>query len=149
MINDRIENCGRYISVNGDLEKVFAFLAELDRNTSPGRYDISDTAYVNVMEGDTVPREKGRFEVHDIYADVQYMIYGHEEIDVGDSSGLDVTDDPEGDIRFIVAPKDFAQAHLGEGWFAVLFPGEAHRPMTSPDGKPAHVVKAVAKIRMK
>ena len=32
--------------------------------------------------------------------------------------------------------------------FAVLFPGEAHRPMTAPDGIPMHVKKAVAKIKI-
>ena len=47
-----------------------------------------------------------------------------------------------------IAETDYAQAYLGEGWFAVLFPGEAHRPMTAPDGIPVHVKKAVAKIKI-
>ena len=149
MINDRISNSGKYNAVNADFAKVFAFLAGIDGSTALGRYDISDTAYVNVAEGDTVPRSEGRFEVHDIYADIQYMICGREVIDVCDAEGLFVTgDNPAGDIKFLAEPADYAQAYLGEGWFAVLFPGEAHRPMTAPDGIPMHVKKAVAKIKI-
>ena len=149
MINDRISNSGKYSALNADFEKVFAFLAAIDGSTAAGRYDISDTAYVNVMEGDTKPRSEGRFESHDIYADVQYMVSGREVIDVCDAEGLDVTEDnPAGDIKFLSEPGEYAQAYLGEGWFAVLYPGEAHRPMTAPDGIPMHVKKAVAKIKI-
>lgn len=149
MINDKITNSGKYIGINPDFKKAFDFLASIDGGTAPGRYELSDTAYVNVMEGDTKPREEGVFESHDIYADIQYMVRGCEMIDVCDAEGLAVTEDNrDSDYKLLAEPKEYAQAYLGEGWFAVLFPGEAHRPMTAPNGVPAHVIKAVAKIKI-
>ncbi len=150
MIYDSLKNGARYLYAAKDLEKVFEFLFTLTENTPPGRYEISENAYVILSEGMTKPRAEGRFEAHEVYADVQYMIRGCEYLDLCDGSALSVTDTSAGnDLCFFSEPAAYSSLLLEAGKFVLLYPGEAHKPLTAVDDCPAPVRKAVAKIRMK
>ena len=76
------------------------------------------------------------------------VISGHEHIDVTDAAALEVTEDfaPGDDVAFYADSDKFSVADLSAGDFVILFPGEAHRPLVAPDGKPVKTIKAVAKI---
>ncbi len=150
MINDSLKNSEKYAVLGEDFKRVFDFLSTLTDKTETGRYDVSDRAFVNVSEGMTRKRSDARYEVHDKYADVQYMISGRENIDICGEEKLTVTEDmtSENDIRFLSGDPGFSTVYLESGDFAVIFPGEAHRPLTAVDDVPVSVLKAVAKIKI-
>ena len=96
-----------------------------------GRHEVtSDGVYANVqtyLTKDTAP-----FENHRRYIDVQYVVSGEEDIFISDI--------PDCTGRL----SDYARADKNN--FLILFPGEAHRPCISPDGKQTHVRKIVVKV---
>ncbi len=151
MIFDNIRNRDRYLGLHPDMKAVFDRLSSMTADSEAGRYEISDRAYVNHMTITTRPADGGRFEGHALYADLQYVVSGTEEIDVFDGEDTPMAEDRlnSGDICFYEEPKEYQRFVLREGDFILLFPGEAHRPGVAPDGWPSETVKSVGKIRVK
>jgi biofilm protein TabA len=94
---------------------------------------------------------EGRFETHEVYADLQYIVSGAEIMQVVPSDRLTpVTPyDAKTDFRFFTADQDITDLIVRAGEFTVFFPGEAHKPMCQRGEGPEFVKKLVFKIRMK
>ena len=106
-----------------------------------------------VRRGDymTRPAQGGKFETHEVYADLQYMVSGAEIMQTAPADALLFAAgyDPAKDISFFTADRDISDILVRAGEFAVFFPGEAHRPMCQRGLGPEAVKKLVFKIRMK
>ena len=151
MIIDNIKNASKYYSVHPQFRAVFEGLKKLDENSDCIRYDLDgDNAFYSLSSYTNKPVSECKFEAHRIYADIQYVISGHEHIDVTDAAKLTVTEDFKdgGDIAFYKDCGDFSTADLQPGDFVILFPEEAHRPLVAPNGVGIKTVKAVAKIKI-
>lgn len=149
MVIDKIENAQRYYSLHPEFKAVFEGLAQLTPESEMKKYEIDgEKAFFSVSEYENMPVAECGFEAHKKYIDIQFVISGHEHIDVTDAASLEVTEDfvPGGDVAFYADSDKFSVADLGAGDFVILFPGEAHRPLVAPDGKPVKTIKAVAKI---
>ena len=149
MIIDKIENAEKYYAVHPEFKPVFELLASLNADSENKRYEIdSDKAFVNLSTYVNKPVADCKFESHLKYADIQFVVTGHEFIDVCPTEELKATEDKflTNDIAFYEDANDFSRADLTKGTFVVLFPGEAHRPLVAPDGKGVETKKAVAKI---
>ena len=149
MVIDKIENAQRYYSLHPEFKAVFEGLAQLTPESEMKKYEIDgEKAFFSVSEYENMPVAECGFEAHKKYIDIQFVISGHEHIDVTDAAALEVTEDfvPGGDVAFYADSDKFSVADLGAGDFVILFPGEAHRPLVAPDGKPVKTIKAVAKI---
>ena len=109
----------------------------------PGRHDLDEGIYVNIMEIET--KDSGVFESHHQYADIHYPITGPEQIELADEAGMTVTEayDAEKDCvfgnaageRYLIRPKQPF----------VVMPGEAHVPGLR-DGEKRKIRKAVVKV---
>lgn len=149
MVIDSIKNASKYYSLHPEFKAVFEGLAALSENSDKKRYDVDgEKAFYNFSEYTNKPVDECKFEAHRRYIDIQYVVSGHEHIDVCDAERLEVTEDFEdgGDIAFYGDTADFNVADLHAGDFVILFPGEAHRPLVAPNAKPVKTAKAVAKI---
>ena len=147
MITDRLANLHRY---EGDkrLTRAITFLDRADLKTlADGRYEIDgDAAYALVQRYTSKPPDRGRWEAHQRYADVQVVVEGTERLGYGPMAGFARgTYDPAKDVEFLTGDGAFVQ--LAAGDFVVLWPGEAHMPGMA-NGAPAPVTKVVVKIRM-
>ena len=93
---------------------------------------------------------EGRFEAHEVYADLQYVVSGAEIMQSVPSSSLTpVTSyDPKGDILFFTAGQDISDVVVSAGHFVFYYPGEAHRPMCQRGLGPEAVRKLVFKIKI-
>ncbi len=152
MIIDKIENAGKYVNVHPEFKAVFEVLASLTADSEEKRRDVDgEKAFVNLSSYVNKPVSECKFESHARYADIQYVVSGHEYIDVTPTDGLTATEDKleTNDIAFYADPASFTRADLTEKTFVVLFPGEAHRPLVAPDDKGIQTKKAVAKILMR
>ena len=93
--------------------------------------------------------EKG-YEAHRQYADVQYVVSGREIVrckpleQVVESIPYDAAKDA---ARYTDCPG--ADLVIGEGYFLVVFPDDAHEPCLAVDGQPAPVKKVVMKVPVK
>lgn len=131
------------------LERPFEYLARTDLTALPlGRTDIKgDDVYVVVSEAETRLPEHVRFEAHQRYIDIQFVVRGQEAIGVAPVSAL-VTAEPYDaakDIEFFATPLESGTVALRAGEFAVFAPGDGHRPGLNLDG-PHMSRKAVVKV---
>lgn len=115
----------------------------------PGKYPIEgDKLFALVQEMDTAPAEERRPESHTIYADIQCLIQGEEQIGVLRHPGsLRVTEDrmEANDVAFYAYDEPETTLLLKPGMFAVFFPMDVHRPCCAP-GQPGPIKKVVIKI---
>ncbi len=148
MIFDKIENAGRYMGMNPNLDRALRFLTETDLSALPeGRTEIDgDKVFVNVMTAETDPDDKRGYEFHEKYYDIQIDIMGAETVCVGTEYRSVIRPySEEYDVGFGECGCE-AECRLSPGRFVVCEPGEPHQPGGAADGKPMQIRKAVVKV---
>lgn len=118
---------------NKALLEVLRFWKKKGAGLADGKYDLSDGMWGQLRAYNPAPREKRRYEKHDVFADVQCVIEGEELLYVRSDKGLEIDEDkrPEKDIVYYKQPTDGAPEYpflLRPGNFIVLYPDEAHKP---------------------
>ena len=101
----------------------YKWLAETDiKALADGAYPIlGDDVIANVQSYETEPFETRKFEAHDKYFDIQYMVSGSEFFGVCHREGLKVCEaHPEKDLYFFDEPEFSGQVLLREGDFKIL-----------------------------
>lgn len=129
----------------------FKFLHENDlKALAPGRYELDGkNLYVNIDEYETKAYESTKYESHRQYADIQYMVYGVENISIRaqDSVAPLIPYNVDRDIEFYTSDEDsFHQADSSR--FFVFFPDDAHRPCVRLKNSGEKVRKAVVKVKL-
>lgn len=134
------------------IQRALRYLLETDVMALPlGRHDIEgDRLFINVMDMTTHGFEGSHPEVHEKYADLFYWPEGGEKIGVSAYTGEEAIHEaiPQNDISFLVSARDESFLIAKEGFFAVFFPWDAHRPALFLDNEPTTSRKCVIKIRM-
>ena len=147
MIIDRIENRARYQKLGTGIGAALEYLAQTDfAGLAPGRYDIDgDSVYALVQHYETRPREKGLWEAHRRYIDVQYVAAGIETMGYAPLDAMTVSQAyaPEEDCVLFSGDGDFITARAGT--FVVFFPQDVHMPCLVKD-TPGTVRKVVVKV---
>jgi YhcH/YjgK/YiaL family protein len=112
-------------------------------------YDIDgDTVFALVQRYDTKPREKGLWEAHRRYIDVQFVASGIESLGWAQLGNLTETQpySAEKDCLLLAGSGDVVTARAGD--FLVFFPEDAHMPCLAHD-QPSPVLKVVVKVLVK
>ena len=151
MIYDTLENFGKYFHSTSALFHALSFAVEFSCTKPDGRYEIdSENVYALVSSYETGPASQKGFEIHRKYADVQVVLQGEERVDVSLASELKAQSEYREveDKILLESPGDTASLVMRPGYFAVIYPYEAHRPNCDVHGK-QRVRKMVIKVRMK
>jgi YhcH/YjgK/YiaL family protein len=131
-------------------EKAFTFLNQNDLgNLQPGNYPIDgENLYAIVSEYVTKDMEDTKFEAHEKYADIQYVIDGEEKIGIVDLSKTEklIPYDSDKDIGFFTTNEDEYRIATNENYF-VFFPHNSHRPSIKVVNN-SNVKKIVIKVRI-
>ena len=148
MIFDTLNNIGVYYPMNKNFEQVGAFFKKA-ADLKPGRYDLEDGVYVNVMEGTTHDAEGAQFEAHRAYLDVHYIISGTDCTKWADIAAVkpETEYDAAGDCQMFSG--DGCIVRIDAGMFYVDNPTDAHAPNCHIDGVAKPFKKCVAKIPVK
>jgi len=150
MIYGRLENFGKYFQTGSPLFAALSFAVEFNPSKPDGRYEIdSENIFALVSSYETSPASRNSFEIHRKHADVQVVIEGEEKVDVSLSDELEAVseyDEATDKVR-LESPQDSASLVMRRGYFAVIYPNEAHRPNCDLHGK-LNVRKIVVKVRM-
>lgn len=128
------------------VKEVLEYIKSLDFSTlDDGKLNITDTIWANLQT--YLTKEDALFEAHRKYIDVQYMVYGSENIGVSNyqSCKTEIPYDNEKDIEFLTTDK-FKDIEMHKGDYLVLYPQDAHRPSISVNNKAQEVRKLVVKI---
>ncbi len=133
-------------------EKAFTFLAEQNlEDLDTGRHDIQGSD-LYVMVNEYIPKQEDsvQFEAHRVYADIQYVVSGQEQISIVPIDETVVVEayDDQRDIMFLSAIEAIDRKATPEKFF-VLFPNDAHRPSVkvNPDDS-SMVKKVVVKVKL-
>ena len=106
MILDSIEHLQRYQIPLSD--KIISFIKTQDCLHLPDEEIAIDgrNLFVRVMSYHLKPPAENRFETHQIYTDLQYVVEGSELMQIADSKQLTPATeyDPQKDYQFFVSP---------------------------------------------
>ena len=150
MFFTNIKLAKKYKYLNENFLKAYDWLESHDLNSLPaGKYEIEDgDVFANVQEYTTLPVDEKKFEAHDKFFDIQYLIEGVEFFGICDREGLKVKEaKPENDVLFFETPDTYSHVILHPDEFIVVAPEDAHMPGCCMD-KPASAKKAVIKVRV-
>jgi YhcH/YjgK/YiaL family protein len=132
-------------------DKAFTFLKSNDlAKLEIKRYDIDgDNLYAPVSEYVTKNIEDAKFEAHQKYIDIQYIISGTEQMSVAPMSmKKDVTTpyDSTKDVGFMTVTKSSDYKATPANFF-IFFPSDIHRPSVKV-GENSKVKKIVVKVKV-
>lgn len=127
----------------------FDFIRRDDLADLPvGRFELGEGVSASVQEYTSMIWNENKFETHEKFFDVQYVVNGMEYCGVCDRSQLgqvSVAYDAENDVTFYEEPSHYGKVFLNAGDFVVLTPEDAHKPRCN-DGKEVYVKKIVVKV---
>ncbi len=149
MVVDSFDYIARYKGLHPNLDTAIDWLNShtLDALEN-GRIIIDgDKVFVNVMDADLRDAEGATFEYHRRYADLQIDLCGSEHWGWASDGKEEGAFNAEGDVGF-KSGAEHAGGELGQGRFAIFFPGELHKPSCKTPGCD-HLRKAVVKILMR
>ncbi|HHV6940769.1 TPA: N-acetylneuraminate anomerase, partial [Haemophilus influenzae] len=132
------------------IAEVCDYLNTLDLNAlENGRHDINDQIYMNVMEPETAEPSSKKAELHHEYLDVQVLIRGMENIEVGanypDLSKYESYNEAD-DYQLCADIDDKFTVTMKPKMFAVFYPYEPHKPCCVVNGKTEKIKKLVVKV---
>ena len=135
------------------IAEVCDYLNTLDLNAlENGRHDINDQIYMNVMEPETAEPSSKKAELHHEYLDVQVLIRGTENIEVGanypDLSKYESYNEAD-DYQLCADIDDKFTITMKPKMFAVFYPYEPHKPCCVVNGKAEKIKKLVVKVPVK
>jgi len=133
MVNSKLTNLSKYLP-SDVWEKIERFLFGINQSTPDAYYPIDgDRVFARVMSYSVRNKEDCKIEAHNRYVDIQSTIIGAEGIDIFERKCLDVIESykSEDDVMFFADPGKLPYVSVvnNPGYFTMLFPEEAHRPM--------------------
>lgn len=135
------------------MEEAFAFLeANRGKELNDGRIEIDgDRIYANVDSYETRSYDNTRFESHEKYIDIQYMISGTETIEVTERNRVVVSEiyDTNKDVTFYAGNCVGRYRTIKDGEFLIFRPEDVHRPCIATDSVRQNVKKMVIKVKIK
>ena len=148
MIFDRLENAASYYGTHARLTQGLKFLKDTDLSQhAPGRYEIDGAdLFFLVQAYDTKPRDKGFWEAHRQYLDIQYVARG---VELMGFAPLTYVQPGEYDAArdFVPAQGEGIFIEMRAGTFTVFAPQDAHMPGLAL-GAPQPVRKIVVKVKI-
>lgn len=151
MIFDQAKNLDFYrnLGIGDRYAKAIDFLKNTDlASLADGKYEIDGkNVFANVMSYTTLPWEDAKYEAHENYTDIQYMISGTEILTYApiDALNVKVPYNPEKDVIFYDNANPGLQAVVNAGEYMIFAPWDGHKPKAC-NGTPSEVKKIVVKI---
>ena len=153
MIISSLTNPNFKVGLPKVIAEVCDYLNTLDLNAlENGRHDINDQIYMNVMEPETAEPSSKKAELHHEYLDVQVLIRGTENIEVGATyPNLSKYKDynEADDYQLCADIDDKFTVTMKPKMFAVFYPYEPHKPCCVVNGKTEKIKKLVVKVPVK
>lgn len=152
MIFDKLEQSSLYYGVQERFEAAFDFIRKAEEEKLPiGKYELDGkNLYAIVQEYTTKSEEEGKFEGHDKYIDIQYIVSGIERIAVVDiKKAVPKTEyNAEKDVTFYEDSERAGQGVIEAGEYGIFFPHDIHKPGLTFGTETTTVKKIVVKIKM-
>lgn len=151
MLTGNLNVVEKYDYLEEKFRKGYDFLRTADLKALPvGRVDIDgDDIYASVQEYTSLNADTCRFEAHNRYFDIQYVVEGEEQFGYAKRADLteEVPYDETNDIVFFCEPEEAGTVLLKAGDCIVVAPEDAHKPRCQAK-ETCKVKKIVIKVRV-
>lgn len=139
MIIDMLKNLCNYPQFTKYTDTITEFVKRVETGLPDGRYDLDgNKLFALVQHYTTKPASEGRFEAHEKYADLQYIVSGREYIYSDYTDNLEIEEDcrPNSDIFFLKSANasdsscmaEYSCSLIRSGTFGYYAPSDAHMP---------------------
>lgn len=151
MIFDQAKNLDFYknLGIGDRYAKAVEFLKTQDLAAlADGKHEIDGKeVFANVMSYTSLPWEEAKYEAHENYTDIQYMISGTEVMTYApiDALNIKVPYNPDKDVVIYDNQNLGLQVVVNAGEFMIFQPWDGHKPKAC-NGSPSFVKKVVVKI---
>ena len=146
MIFDEKQNLDFYrnLGIEGRYAKAVDFL----KNTDLAALEPGKDVYANVTAYTTIPWEEAKYEAHEHYTDIQYVIEGSEVMTYAPAHEMTVKTpyNPDKDVVFFENTTEGLQVVVKAGQYLIFNPWDAHKPKAA-NGAPAPIKKVIVKIK--
>ncbi|MCR4676557.1 MAG: YhcH/YjgK/YiaL family protein [Sphaerochaetaceae bacterium] len=127
----------------------FEFLKRKDLADLPdGTTELGEGVRASIQHYNSIDWDAGKFEAHERYFDIQYVMEGSEYCGVCDRAALgEVIEEynETKDVTFYADPAHYSKVLLNSGDFIILGPEDAHKPSVKVD-KSIPMKKVVVKV---
>lgn len=130
MIYDYLDQLNRYRGLHANIDLALDYLASTDlTQLDLGRHEVAGDRVFVLLQNNTLNTEPtDRFEYHQRYMDVQFLLEGNEYFRYSRVADCEAQAfDAESDIGFIHS-QTALDLELDGQTFAMVFPGEYHQP---------------------
>lgn len=151
MIFDQAKNLDFYrnLGIGDRYAKAIDWLQKNDLAAlEVGKYEIDGkNVYASVQSYTTLPWDEAKFEAHENYTDIQYVVEGVETLGYAPACELKekVPYNPEKDVVFFDNSNPGLPVVAKAGEFLIFAPWDGHKPKAMA-GEPCAVKKIVIKI---
>lgn len=151
MIFDHIDNLETYRGVDPDVYAGLCYLRTLTADIALGEYQVTPNVLALVTSYDTKLENLHRYEAHRHVIDVQFPIVGLEGIEWSRLKGMRVVVpyDKDKDRTMYEDPQNRTDIVIGDGYFAVFWPEDAHNPQRAVGGRVETLKKVTLKVKVK
>lgn len=147
MIIDKLENIGKYASLNPLFAQAVEFIKSHDLNSlETGKMELDGKDLrVNVSQTKPKTKEEAKLETHRDFIDIQIPVSGTEVMGYTATSDCRPADAPYNAEKDITFYEGLAESYIivKPGMFAIFFPQDGHAPGITPDG----VKKVIFKVK--
>lgn len=143
MIRDSLDNAELYSSTHPLFEKAFKWIKE-NLDHPDGKIVIEEGKIIAIPQSySTHPFSKDRFETHQKFIDIQFIVSGSEDIYIGNPSNMDIVTkyDEEKDISFLSGCG--TKINVPQNFFLIIYPHEAHQPCVIDESHDNTFVKKI------
>lgn len=146
---ENIQYADKYNYLTDAFRKAYKWLKETNlESLEVGKYPIAEGIFALVQAYKTIEPSQAKFENHDKYFDIQYVVKGKEKFGVCKTKDLVLySKDEENDLNFYEEPLLSGEILLEEGDFVIVAPEDAHKPRLIA-GEVADVKKIVIKVKL-
>ena len=147
MIYDNFNNIELYKGLSPDLYEGLTFLKNANPDLATGVYQLNPRVKAIVSEYETKAINENGFEAHRQYIDIQALLQGEERLACLPVEKLNETTPyrEDTDIAFYTTDITPQEMLIGNGYFTIFFPHDAHMPQLCIN-KPLKVKKVVVKV---
>ena len=147
MIYDHIKNIGLYKGLSSALDLALDYIATVTPEVEAGTHPLEKGVKAVVSEYTTSKINPLGYEAHRRYIDIQFCVAGTEMVRCNPLPKVTETipyDESNDMARYADCPG--ADMVIGEGYFLVIFPEDAHEPGMAAGGICAPVKKVIMKV---
>ena len=114
-----------------------------------GKHVVNEDFFFLIQEYVAKEADQARYETHNNYVDIQYIVEGEEGMEVAPKNTMEVSVpyNPEKDVEFYVSKEGNCKMVITAGGYAVFYPQDAHKPCIRVK-EPVTIKKIVGKVRV-